>query len=61
MATHKIVIFEVEFLNIFVAVVSGVTIFVIGQFFLKLVLDPIVEFKKSIAAYLNFCYVTATN
>ncbi len=29
-------------------ILAGVSIFVLGQFFLKLVLEPIVEFKKSL-------------
>ncbi|MEL0639537.1 hypothetical protein V6260_02825 [Pseudoalteromonas aliena] len=29
-------------------ILAGVSIFIVGQFFLKLVLEPIVEFKKSL-------------
>lgn len=31
---------------IFITIIAGVTVFVLGQFFLKLVLEPLVEFKK---------------
>ena len=32
----------------FLTVLSGVLVFVLGQFILKLVLDPIVELKRKI-------------
>ena len=34
--------------SLFVTIVAGVSVFVIGQFILKLVLDPVVEFKKAL-------------
>ncbi|MEL0655783.1 hypothetical protein V6257_12120 [Pseudoalteromonas issachenkonii] len=34
--------------SMFFTILAGVSVFVLGQFFLKLVLEPIVEFKKSI-------------
>ncbi len=34
--------------SIFWTILSGVSVFVLGQFILKLVLDPVVEFKKTL-------------
>ncbi|MBD3813965.1 MAG: hypothetical protein IE917_17360 [Betaproteobacteria bacterium] len=36
-------------MNIFLTIISGVAVFVLGQIFLKLVIDPIQEAKKTIA------------
>ncbi len=32
----------------FMTIIAGVTVFVLGQFILKIVLEPIVEFKKTL-------------
>jgi hypothetical protein len=36
-------------MNIFLTIISGVTVFVLGQVFLKLIIDPVQEAKKTIA------------
>lgn len=41
--------------SIFLTILVGVTVFVIGQFILKLVLDPIVSFKESLGSLIAFC------
>ena len=40
-------------MELFVTVISGVLIFVLGQLLLKLVIEPLQEFKKEIALTLN--------
>ena len=42
-------------MTIFITVISGFLIFVLGQFFLKLVLEPIVAFKESLGLLSAFC------
>ena len=42
-------------MTIFITVISGFSIFVLGQFFLKLVLEPIVAFKESLGMLSAFC------
>ena len=39
----------------FLTILAGVSVFVIGQFVLKLVLEPIVSFKESLGALSAFC------
>lgn len=41
--------------SILLTILSGVTVFVFGQFILKLVLDPIVSFKESLGGLAVFC------
>ncbi len=40
---------------ILLTVVSGFLVFVLGQFFLKLVLEPIVSFKEALGSLSAFC------
>lgn len=39
----------------FLTILAGVSVFVIGQFVLKLILEPIVSFKESLGALSAFC------
>lgn len=41
--------------SIFATILAGVSVFVVGQFVLKLVLEPIVGFKESIGEVAAFC------
>lgn len=41
--------------SILFTILAGVSVFVIGQFILKLVLDPIVSFKESLGELSAFC------
>lgn len=41
--------------SVFFTVLAGVAIFVLGQFILKLVLEPIVSFKESLGHLSAFC------
>ena len=41
--------------SIFFTIIAGVTVFVLGQFVLKLVLEPIVSFKESLGNLSAFC------
>jgi hypothetical protein len=36
-------------------IISGVIVFVVSQFILKLVLEPIVSFKQSLGSFMAFC------
>ena len=42
-------------MSVLLTVVSGFLVFVLGQFFLKLVLEPIVSFKESLGSLSAFC------
>ncbi|WP_075498456.1 hypothetical protein [Moritella viscosa] len=42
-------------MTIIITVVSGVFVFVLGQFFLKLVLEPLVSFKESLGLLSAYC------
>lgn len=41
--------------SILFTIIAGVSVFVCGQFILKLVLEPIVSFKESIGELSSFC------
>lgn len=41
-------------MSIFLTIFAGVSVFVLGQFILKLVLDPIVSFKESLGTLSAF-------
>ena len=40
-------------MEVFITVISGVSVYVLGQFTLKLIIEPIQEFKKEIAEIIN--------
>ncbi|EKO3594195.1 hypothetical protein P0F40_003530 [Vibrio metschnikovii] len=42
-------------MTFFLTIITGFSIFVLGQFFLKLVLEPIVAFKESLGSLSAFC------
>lgn len=41
--------------SVFFTIVAGVSVFVIGQFILKFILDPIIAFKESLGSLSAFC------
>lgn len=41
--------------SVFFTILAGVSVFVLGQFILKLVLEPIVSFKESLGNLSAFC------
>lgn len=41
--------------SILLTIIAGVTVFVLGQFVLKLVLEPVVSFKESLGNLSAFC------